>query len=44
MIDFDNPTVAAFGVILISLIGPVMYAFWIDKWKKDTPDPRHRKF
>jgi hypothetical protein len=44
MIDLDNPTLVASGVILIALLAPVLYSFWIDKWMKDTPDPRRRKF
>ena len=44
MIDLDAPTLVVSGVILIALVAPVMYSFWIDKWQKDTPDPRHRKF
>ncbi len=44
MIDLDNPTLVVSGVILISLLCPVLYSFWIDKWQRDTPDPRHRKF
>jgi len=44
MIDFDNPTVVDFGVILVALLGPVIYGLWIDKFQKGTPDPRRRKF
>jgi hypothetical protein len=44
MIDYDNPTVVDFFVILIALIGPVVYALFIDKYQKNTPDPRRRKF
>ncbi len=44
MIDLDMPTLAGFGVILIALLGPVGYAFFIDKHKKGAPDPRTRKF
>jgi len=44
MIDFDNPTVVDFAVILIALLGPVIYGLFIDKYQKNTPDPRRRKF
>lgn len=44
MFDVDNPTLVVSFVILIALVGPVMYSFWIDKWQRNTTDPRHRKF
>ena len=44
MIDLDNPTLVVSGVSLIALLCPVLYSFWIDKWQRDTPDPRRRKF
>jgi hypothetical protein len=44
MIDLDMPTAVDFGVILIALVGPVIYSLFIDKWQRNTPDPRKRKF
>jgi|GEM_PF-2452438 len=44
MIDLDAPTLCVSGVILIALLGPVFYSFFIDKWLRDAPDPRRRKF
>jgi len=44
MIDLDMPTAAGMGVILLAFLGPYFYAFFIDKWAKDTPDPRRRTF
>ena len=44
MIDLDSPTLVLSFVILIALVCPVLYSFWIDKWQRNTADPRHRKF
>ena len=44
MIDVDMPTVCGLGVILVAFFGPYLYAMFLDKWAKDTPDPRRRSF
>lgn len=44
MIDLDAPTLVVSGVILIALVGPLFYSMFIDKWMRDAPDPRRRKF
>jgi len=44
MIDLDRPTFAGFLVIMIAFWGPYLYAFFLDKYKKDAPDPRRRSF
>lgn len=44
MIDLDRPTFAAFLIIMIAFWAPYLYSFFIDKYCKDTPDPRRRSF
>ncbi len=44
MIDLDRPTLCVFGVIMIAFWAPYLYGFVIDKFKKDSPDPRRRTF
>jgi len=44
MINMDNPQFGGLLVILIALLGPVIYSFFIDKHKKGTPDPRNQEF
>jgi len=40
MIDFDNMQVVAGVMVLIALICPIIYSFFVDNHKKGTPDPR----
>jgi len=44
MIDMDNAQFAGLLIIGIALVVPVLYSFFIDNHKKDTPDPRNRQF
>ncbi|GMQ99310.1 MAG: hypothetical protein BMS9Abin18_0127 [Zetaproteobacteria bacterium] len=44
MINMDNPQFGGLLVILIALVGPIVYSFFIDKHKKGTPDPRSQEF
>ncbi len=44
MIDLDRPTLAGFFVIMIAFWAPYLYGLFLDKYQKDTPDPRRRTF
>ncbi len=37
MIDLDNGPLVALGLVLIALIFPFIYSFFVDKYDKDKP-------
>jgi flagellar biosynthesis protein FliR len=35
MLEVDNPPVVLFGIVLLALLAPVIYSFFVDKFDKD---------
>jgi len=44
MINLDNPQITGMGIILVALLVPIIYSFFVDNHKKGTEDPRKSKY
>jgi hypothetical protein len=37
MIEIDNPPVVLFAIVLVVLLAPALYSFFVDKYDKNKP-------
>ncbi len=44
MINMDNVQFAGGLVLIIALVVPIIYSFFVDNHKKGSPDPRKNTF